>query len=690
VSVPGRWWDRLRVQQKVWTVVVVLCVALVVTFGVHVFLIQQLLSVQQRHEETFQSRGQIRILHRLVVDIEDAFRGYLLTRQDVFLEPMREAESKLEPTVSAAVAHAGDLPGLPADIHRLGGRVSELLESKKRLIGRVQAGHAEEVLRYVRSGRGIALSDALRRDMRDAEDRLVRHLTTLSLEEAALARRSFWGLMLAVISGLGLGLLGARLLTRSITGPLVALQSSAAMLRKNVESEGAAASIPIGSSDEIGQLARSCEEMVLSIRRHIQELETINAIGNEINTIGPDGLDGVLRRITDRAAAMLQADVCLVMLRDERMGCWIVEAASGAWHEKLHKSVMLWDEFPICVRAFSTRQPAIGEELRSDRRPEVVRRNLIGESMLSIPLMSQDRPFGVLVLLSDRRVPRGSWNVRLAKGFAEAAAIAIANARLYEAAKQKGKGLESRLRQLESLAETLAHDLKAPGQRMEELASLLLAKYEGRLDEQGNRWLRWIDEYGKDLTGRVETMLGVARVGARHETVEAVDPALVISDVLKARAGELEDRRIKVRVAETFPMVACHRAYLRQVFDNLISNAVKFSKDRPDPEVRIAAGQRGDRVHFSVSDNGCGIPPELRERVFDPFVRLNPGTSKGSGIGLTIVKRIVELYGGQVWVEPEGGPGCTVTFTLPILGELSAARPREVGTAGSVSPPEGR
>lgn len=118
---PGRWWDQLRVQQKVWTVVVVLCAALMATFGVHVFLIQQLLSVQQRHEETFQSRGQIRILHRLVVDIEDAFRGYLLTQQEVFLKPMREAESKLEATVSVAVAHAGDLPDLPEDIRNLGG-----------------------------------------------------------------------------------------------------------------------------------------------------------------------------------------------------------------------------------------------------------------------------------------------------------------------------------------------------------------------------------------------------------------------------------------------------------------------------------------------------------------------------------------------------------------------------------------
>jgi signal transduction histidine kinase len=152
-----------------------------------------------------------------------------------------------------------------------------------------------------------------------------------------------------------------------------------------------------------------------------------------------------------------------------------------------------------------------------------------------------------------------------------------------------------------------------------------------------------------------------------------VDPALAIGEALKALAGELEARKMRVHVANPLPLVACHRAYLRQVFDNLISNAIKFSGDRPDPEIRIEAKSKDNRVQFSVADNGCGVPPQSRARVFEPFVRLTPASAKGSGIGLTIVKRIVELYGGQVWIEPEGPPGCTVMFTLPALSDFSAA-----------------
>lgn len=678
-------WERLRVQQKVWIVVLALSLPLLAALAVHVTLIQRLLEVQQLSEQTFQARGQIRILQRLAVDVTSAFRGYLLTQQDEFLKPMEEAELKMGPTLARTIELVENVPGLATDIRGVSKRLSEILESKRALIQQARSGRMKDVMAYVRSGKGIALSETIRQDLQAVESKLVHRLRELDQNETRLARQAFWGLLLAVGGGLALGLFSAGVLARSITGPLTLLNSSVARL-----GEGAVlpenVTLPIYSSDEIGQLARSYEEMAGRIRRHIRELEALNAIGNEINSIGPDGLYGVLRRITDRAAEMLHVDVCLVMLRDERMRCWVVEAASGEWHAKLHKAVMLWDEFPIAVRSYETGRLAVGENLRSDTRPEMVRRNLMGESLLAIPLLAQGQPFGVLVLMQERQVREEDWNLRLAKGFADEAAIAISNARLLESTQQRKKGLELRLKQLEHLAETLAHDMKAPGERMEGLSALLLSKFGEGLDPEAARLLRLIQESGRSLSERIETILDVSRLGAGLDAVEAVDPAPVIGDVLKARAGELEAGRVRVHVDRELPMVACHRAYLCQVFDNLISNAVKFSCNRPDPEVRIEAVVKGDRVHFSVSDNGCGIPPHQRERVFESFVRLNPSSFKGTGIGLTIVKRIVELYGGGVWVQPKGPPGCTITFTLPILGDLSAGCPRSNETDRATGP----
>jgi signal transduction histidine kinase len=153
--------------------------------------------------------------------------------------------------------------------------------------------------------------------------------------------------------------------------------------------------------------------------------------------------------------------------------------------------------------------------------------------------------------------------------------------------------------------------------------------------------------------------------------ITAVDPSLVIAQVLKERAEEMSERRASVRVMPGLPLVACHRAYLRQVFDNLISNALKFSRPGEPPSIQISAEAREHMVCISVADGGIGIPLAQRRRVFSPFVRLLMSPAPGNGIGLTIVQRIVELYGGHVWIDGEDGEGCTVRFTLPCFGSAA-------------------
>jgi signal transduction histidine kinase/CHASE3 domain sensor protein len=668
------WWNQLRVQQKVWVILLGLFIPLVCALAVHVSMIDHLLGVQHQRHTALLAREQMQVLRRLAVDVEDAFRGYLLTRQDAFLAPMDAAKRKIKPSATTMLSLVRDMPEMTADVQHAVTRLESMLESKQTLVRQYRSGQADRVLRYVRSGEGLRLSDAVLDEFRVIEDRLDQRVRSLEADSESIALYAFRGLLLAVAAVAGLGLLGARWLATSITGPLAILRSSVAALGRRSGETRLPEPIAVSSTDEIGELARAYEEMAGQVYRHIQELEALNAVGSEINTMGPDGMDGALHRITDRAVRLIGADVCLVMLRNEKMGCWVVEAASGDWNARLHKSVMLWEEFPVSVRAFESKEPAFGENLRSDRRPETLRRNLMGDSMLSVPLLSQGAPFGVLVLLREQMVPRDSWNVGLARGFADKAAMAITNARLYERVKDEGKGLQARLKQLEHLAETLAHDLRSPGERMGEFATLLMEEYGGRLDEQATRWLRFIGENGRLLRERVEDILAVARIGGRTVSVEAVDPAIVVHEVLKAKAGELERQHMRVRADGDPVTVACHRAYFYQAVDNLVSNAIKFSAGRPDPSLEVTWRQAGDRVKFSVSDNGVGIPESERRRVFEPFVRLHPGATKGSGIGLAIVRRIVELYDGEVWIESDGPAGCTVSFTMPVLGEFAARR----------------
>ncbi|WP_447980487.1 ATP-binding protein [Candidatus Nitrospira bockiana] len=663
------WWGRRTIHQKVFAILILMLLPVSLALLVHIEVIEQLRIVQYRHQQTILARDGVRELRRLAVDLEDSFRDYLLTRDASALSETANDEREVSQIEAPLLSLISDQPVLEREVRTAGEQLKAFLASKRDLIGRIEAGDSVAVSRDVSSPEGLLLSKSIRARLRGLEDRLDAELANVARIEGDLAEQAFRGLVAVVLAAVGLGGVGAVLLSRSVIQRIRALQAAVGRFAETGNERDL--HITTGEPpDEIACLIRTVRAMGQRIGQHIRELETLSAIGHDINTLSRDGLEGVLRRITDHAVDLLGADLCLVMLRNEQMGCWIIEAASGEWNERLHKSVMLWEEFPISAQAFETQQPAIGMNLRRDARPETKRRNVIGDSMLAVPLLSRTGPFGVLALLVEHCVPAEMWNIELAKGLAEEAAIAIANARLYEEVQRQGKGAENHIGELRAVAETMAHDLKAPGERIEGLARLILEDTETRLSEAAMRWLTLIEENGADLRRRIQQVLAIARVGANSTAVEVVDPGAVLHDLLEARSTELAAHRVRVELEPDMPLLACHAAYLRQVFDNLIGNALAAVRGRDDPVISIGWNRRSEYVSFAVADNGPGIPQEDRARVFDPFVRLHAGETPGSGIGLTIVKRIVELYGGRIWIETSSMGGCAVLFTMPVWADL--------------------
>ncbi len=671
----SQWGDQLRIQHKVWVALLLLCVPLGAGIAIHLYVVQQLLALQQQRQEIMLADKQVRVLGRLAIDIEDGFRGYVLTQQPAFLAPLIDAESKLDQALSDATQSLARLSDPQNSLATIEQQLKGLLRTKHELIADIQEKPAEKALTYVRSGEGLRLSDLLRESVRAVEDRLDQQRNSLNERADALSQRTFFGLWITMAGVVALGWIVSRILARSLTDPITRLQSATARIGAQVDVAGITELLANGrgAKDELGQLAEAYLAMARRIETNIQEIEALDTIGQEINTIGSDDLDGALRRITDRAVELVQTDVCLVLLRDERLGCWIVEAGSGEWNDRLKKWVMMWDALPVAAQAFETRAMATGERFHSDEWPQTVQHNLTGDSRLAIPLLAQGIPLGVLWFLNKRFRAAQEWNQRLAEGLAQEAALAISNARLYEAAQQKQRGLVTRLRQLEHLAETLAHDLKGPGARMEELARLLVQQDSGQFDDRTKRWLSLIEENGKELVQRVEGIMTVAHVGADQETITAIDPTAVILQVLDARADEIRRLCAVIQVEPGLPLVACHGASLRQVFDNLVSNALKFTRGGESPELKISGHVQGSMVVFSVEDHGIGIPVAQRTRVFQPFVRLLMSDAAGDGIGLTIIQRIMELYGGTVWIDGAKGPGCTVQFTVPSFQKQEGA-----------------
>src|SRR2546428_12847523 len=458
--------SRLSVHRKVTLILAFIVLPVVGMMALYLNTLRQSLAVQEEVDRLLEIQVQTASILAMVVDVQDGFRGFVLVRNEKFLEPFHTAEAGFDPAINELKQRVLDDRDQLQRVSQIEARVRALLQKKKRLIDAVKLGALKPVREHIESGEGQNALNAIREALRVFESIEKQHLSAQRARAERLALVTQYGLVGVVIGILVLWWLASRFLAKTITGPLATLTATA----QEFGSGRPVARIPVFSTDELGRLARTMEEMQARISRHISQMEAFQAIGQDISTIGPDGLEGVLKRIVETAGSMLSVDLCLVLLWDETIGYWKEGAASGHWHDLLCRSVLIREETPISFKALTTGYPQVVDDLEA--RPEVVlqiRDRLGGKSLLAVPLMGPKRAFGVLAFASttENRVC-SDCVVRRPHEFANHAALAVLNARLYEAAQQRGEGLQNRLEELERYAVNMAHDLKGPARRMAE------------------------------------------------------------------------------------------------------------------------------------------------------------------------------------------------------------------------------
>lgn len=233
-------------------------------------------------------------------------------------------------------------------------------------------------------------------------------------------------------------------------------------------------------------------------------------------------------------------------------------------------------------------------------------------------------------------------------------------------------------RELEQFAYVASHDLQEPLRVVSSYTQLLAERYEGRLDDDADDFIRYAVDGANRMQRLIQDLLTYSRVTTRGKPPELVEAREALDDALANLQGVIEDTGAKISTGE-LPCVLADRAQLVQLFQNLVGNALKFHKPGEAPQVDVRAnsakaapqeartGGEPSRKWwaFSVSDRGIGIDPKYFERVFEIFQRLHSGDQyPGTGIGLALCKRIVERHGGTIRVESEPGHGTTFTFTL--------------------------
>ena len=232
----------------------------------------------------------------------------------------------------------------------------------------------------------------------------------------------------------------------------------------------------------------------------------------------------------------------------------------------------------------------------------------------------------------------------------------------------KNVELASRNAELERFTYTVSHDLKTPLVTIKGFLGLLEKDALDGDIEQMKRDIAQISSAADTMAQLLNELLELSRVGRLMNPPEEIGLSDLASEAASLVAGQIEARGVTVEIAPSMPVVYGDRVRLLEVYQNLIDNAVKFMGEQPQPRIEVGVQHHDGEVVCYVCDNGIGIDPRYHENVFGLFNRLDHD-AEGTGIGLALVRRIVEVHGGRIWVESEGvGRGAVFYFTLPPTG----------------------
>jgi signal transduction histidine kinase len=219
---------------------------------------------------------------------------------------------------------------------------------------------------------------------------------------------------------------------------------------------------------------------------------------------------------------------------------------------------------------------------------------------------------------------------------------------------------------LEQFAHSASHDLREPLRSIGLYTDLLSRDYGALLDDRGRQFLTSLRSSATRMDNLLSDLRDYAHVSSISEIpMEPISAMGPLEIALANLDGAIRESDAQITVAE-IPSVRMHESHIAQIFQNLIGNAIKYRKTNEQPRISIAACKSEDRWAFSVTDNGIGVPAEYRENIFGLFKRLhNTDEYAGTGMGLAICQRIVERYGGRIWVESQSGDGARFVFTAP-------------------------
>jgi signal transduction histidine kinase len=500
--------------------------------------------------------------------------------------------------------------------------------------------------------------------------------------------------LLLLLAGLALSALASLALARRIVTPIRVLQAGAARigagdLSHRIEVRTGDELETLG--DEFNRTAARLEESYASLERKVSErtrdlmeaLERLTALAEIGRTVSSTlELQAVLNSIVVHAVQLTGTDEGTIYEYDGASQQLLVSASHG-----------MTDEHVAEQRALPVRfgEGAVGRAVASGQPvqvPDVLTPGAYGErlhvavkfgfrALLAVPLAREERILGGLVV---RRREPGEFSaelVDLLETFAAQSALAIENARLFREIRDQGRQLEAASRHKSEFLANMSHELRTPLNAIIGFSEVLAARMFGDVNEKQAEYLQDILSSGRHLLSLINDILDLSKVEAgrldlelsRFDLPTALDNALTLVRERASRHGIALDVAVDAGLAE----IVGDERKIHQILLNLFSNAVKFTPE--GGRVGVTATAADGVITISVTDTGIGIASEDQEAIFEEFRQVGRDDGRkqeGTGLGLALAKKFVELHGGQIQVQSQMGEGSTFAFTLPVRPEWTS------------------
>jgi signal transduction histidine kinase len=411
-------------------------------------------------------------------------------------------------------------------------------------------------------------------------------------------------------------------------------------------------------------------ERIAELERDLAEaLERQSAADQVLEVLGRSTfeLDPVFETVLQQAVRLCRADAGLIYVLDgDVYRVQVTLGASQAYRDYITSVPLEAGSGGIVGRVGSERRTVQIRDAQSDPGYTMRRALELGgfRTMLGVPMLAEDRVLGVIVLWRKAIAPFDDRTIDLVDTFATQGAIAIQNV-------QTSRALEIASGHKSEFLASMSHELRTPLNAVIGFSDVLLERMFGELNERQDEYVRDIRDSGRHLLELINEILDLSKVEAGRMELEPTElslPELLEQGLALVRERAARQRlTVALEIASDVGEVWADEIKLKQVVVNLLTNAVKFTPE--GGRVSVAAVVAGDEVVVTVRDTGIGIAPEDQARIFEAFQRGDRRAStEGTGLGLTLSKRFVELHGGRVWVESAVGSGSTFGFTIPGKG----------------------